>query len=69
MTKKVDVRVVADVPNPTVYAFDLKTTKARRWVEANVADERLYLGGRLIVGHRWARSLADGMIQDGLVVR
>lgn len=50
----------------SVFLFDLRTEAAREWVEANVHEERSYLGTALAVEHRFARDLARVMRDDGL---
>jgi len=53
----------------TVFLFNLLTDAARAWVEENVPDDAQYFGGALAVEPRYARDLAQGMIDDGMTVR
>lgn len=51
----------------TIFTFELLTTDAELWVEDAVVDP-MFMLGRLIVEHRYARALAEGMLNDGLEV-
>ena len=54
---------------PSVYLFVPLTPEARTWVDENVElEDWQWLGGGFGVDHRYAKDLADGMTQDGLVV-
>lgn len=53
----------------TIFAFDLRTQRARDWVQENVQDDAQFFGGQLMVEHRFAQDLAAGMQADGLVVQ
>jgi hypothetical protein len=66
----IDVLVEADGPMTPVYWFHLLTDKAREWIRNNVHVEswqRLHDG--IVVEHRYARVLAEGMRVAGLEVR
>ena len=52
----------------TLFLFRLLTDAARDWVEAHVDPEAQWFGGALVVEHRYARDLAQGMLDDGLAV-
>ncbi len=54
------------VKHGSIFRFVLLTDAARQWVEENVTDEHTMMGNALIVEHRYARDLADGMMKDGL---
>ncbi len=64
-TDLVDVVVTG---SGTIYLFALNTAASREWVEANVSDDRQFLGRRLAVEHRFVHRLIHGMEADGLVV-
>lgn len=53
----------------TIFLFRLLTDAAQAWVDEHVSDEAQFFGGALVVEHRFARNLADGMLGDGLEVR
>jgi hypothetical protein len=63
-TSTVDVTVEN---HGTLFLFRLRTEAAREWVEANVG-ESTFFGGALVCEHRFALSLAEGMLEDGLAV-
>jgi len=54
----------------SIFTATLHTQKAKTWVADNVGegDEITYWGGTLVIEHRYARDIADGMIADGLTV-
>lgn len=64
VTPTVDVRVANE---GTVFAFELLTDSAFSWVKEHVS-EPMFLGHTLVVEHRYAEPLADGMIAGGLEV-
>jgi hypothetical protein len=53
----------------SVFLFRLHTSAAREWVNDNVASDAMFFGDALAVEHRFAASVAAGMIQGGLEVR
>jgi hypothetical protein len=54
----------------TVFTFCPLTTAAKSWVEENVeAEAYQWLGNVLVVEHRFAWGLAEGMKDAGLVLR
>lgn len=54
----------------SIFLFELLTTQAREWVDQNVQPEGWQMFGHsLAVEHRYARQLADGMSEDGLVIQ
>ena len=53
----------------TVFAFELISSAARAWVDANVQGETSWLGDRLVVEHRYAGLLAEGLREAGFIVR
>lgn len=54
----------------TVFTFCPLTARAKTFIEDNVASESYqWLGGTLVVEHRYAWGLAEGMLSDGLVLR
>ncbi len=60
-----DVRVQNE---GTLYLFHLLTDAAQEWVEENVQGEAQLCAGALVVEHRYARDLANGMLAHGLEV-
>ena len=53
----------------TVYLVKPVTERAEQWIQDNVAGETTYLGDALAVEHRYIFDLAEGMAEDGLIVR
>ncbi len=51
----------------TIFTFEPRTRAAREWIADNVF-EPMWFGGALAVDHRYARPLAEGMLEAGLVV-
>lgn len=52
----------------SIYLFHLNTEAARTWVNEHVSEERTYFGAALAVEARYAPDLAQGMVDDDLVV-
>lgn len=52
----------------TIFLFRPQTERARRWLVEHVQADAQYYGGALVVEHRYAAELAEGMGQE-LVVR
>ncbi len=53
----------------SIFTFTPLTNAARNWIAENVqAESWQWLGGALAVDHHFARDLAQGMIDSGLVV-
>jgi len=52
----------------TIFLFHLHTDAAREWVGEYVPDPA-WFGESLAVEHRYARDLAQGMLDDGLVLQ
>lgn len=52
----------------TIFLFHLQTEVANDWVGEHVQDDAQYWGGALVVEHRYAMDLADGMLDAGLEV-
>lgn len=64
--RRPDVRVEN---HGTIYLFRIQSSRAARWVKAQVQTEPWqWLGNGLSVDHRYARDLAAGMAADGLCV-
>ena len=53
----------------SIYLFHLQSTAAEAWVDENVSSESTMFGGALVVEHRYAYQLVEGMIDDGLTVQ
>ena len=60
-----DVRIIG---RGTVYLFLLGTDQAREWVDEHVCDDHQMFGRGLVVEHRYAAALAEGMRDDGLEI-
>ena len=59
---------VADVSvtnEGTVFTFRPLTARAKQWLRENVEEDAMYLGDALIVEHRYAMTLADGLMDEG----
>lgn len=52
----------------TIFLFHLHSEEAVAWVDENV-PEPLWFGKALAVEHRYAEDLAQGMLDDGLVLQ
>ncbi len=53
----------------TLFLFRPLTDRAKDWITANVQSDALWFGDALVVEHRYATSLAEGMCGDGLVLQ
>ena len=54
----------------TVFLFNPLTERAKDWIDDNVSSESWqWLGTTLVVDHRYAWGLAEGMNDAGLVLR
>jgi hypothetical protein len=53
----------------SIFLFRPHTDAATDWIEEHVQPDAQWFGGGLVVEHRYARDLADSMLQDGLDVR
>lgn len=66
------VRVAADVivhNGGTIFQFEPVTAAGKDWINSNVESEPWqWFGSTLVVDHRHAGPLAEGMIEAGLVV-
>jgi hypothetical protein len=52
----------------TLYTFCPLTLRAKEWIDEHVQNERQWFGHALMVEHRYAWGLAQGMKDDGLVL-
>lgn len=52
----------------SMFTFELCTEAAKQWVDENVTDPMFMGSTVLVVDHRYARPLADGMMESGLRV-
>ncbi len=52
----------------TLYTFCPLTLQAKEWIDEHVQDDAQWFGYALIVEHRYAWGLAQGMKDDGLVL-
>ena len=53
----------------SIFLFSPLTPDAHNWFAANIGDEAQWFCGQLIVEWRYAESIANGLINDGLVVK
>jgi len=53
----------------TIFLFRLLTDAARQFVALNVQDDAQFVGSALVVEHRFAWDLAQGMMAQGLQLR
>ncbi len=51
-----------------IIMFELRTNEAKEWWSGNIKDAQKF-GGRYAVEHRYAGSVIEGMMADGLNVR
>ena len=63
--RDVDVRVTNE---GNLILFEPCTLAAREWLNLHVPTEATYWAGQLVVEHRYAYDLADGMASDGLTL-
>ena len=52
----------------TLFLFCPLTTRAKRWIDKHVQSDALWFGSALVVEHRFALGLAEGMKDAGLVL-
>jgi len=52
-----------------IFLFHLFTDAAREWCGEHIPNDAQWFGGALAVEHRYAQDVAQGMLDDGLVVR
>lgn len=62
---RIDVRLE---DHGTIFLFHPLTVDAHEWLLENVSDDAIYWGDALVVEHRYARQLAEGMKRGGLHV-
>ena len=53
----------------TVFVFCPLTSRAKEWVDEHVQPDATWFGNALIVEHRFAWGLAQGMKDAGLVLK
>jgi hypothetical protein len=53
----------------TLYTFCPLTLRAKEWIDEHVQDDAQWFGHALIVEHRYAWGLAQGMKDEGLELR
>jgi len=65
---EVDIRVQNE---GTIFLFFPVSESGKAWIAENIGtgEDRTYWGEALVVEHRYARGLAEGIVGDGLVVR
>lgn len=52
----------------TVFLFNPLTSRAKEWLSENVQPDAQWFGTTLVVEHRYAWALAQGMQREGLVL-
>ena len=52
----------------TLFLFHANTQIGREWIHEHVPSDATYWAGSLVVEARYAGDLADGMVDDGLVL-
>ena len=52
----------------TVFLFCPLTCRGKEWIDENVQSDALWFGSALVVEHRFAWGLAQGMKDAGLVL-
>ena len=52
----------------TVFTFYPLTPQAKAWIDENVQDDAQWFGNALVVEHRYAWGLAEGMLSEGLIL-
>jgi hypothetical protein len=71
MSSSQAVHVVPDVlvhNEGTLFLFCPLTARAKRWIDEYVQPDALWFGSALVVEHRFAWGLAQGMNDAGLVL-
>ncbi len=53
----------------TLYTFSPLTARAKEWIAEHVQPDAQWFGNALVVEHRYAWGLAQGMKDDGLVLQ
>lgn len=66
MSTRTDVKVQNE---GSIFLFHPLTKSADAWIEEHVAEGALYYGNALVVEHRYALDVAQGMLDDGLIVK
>ena len=52
----------------TVFVFCPLTPRAKKWIDEHVQSDAQWFGNALVVEHRYAWGLAEGMKDEGLVL-
>jgi len=53
----------------SIVLFELISEPAKVWVSEKVSDDAQWFGHQLVVEHRYAEDIVNGMREDGLEVR
>lgn len=67
-------QVVPNIPDVlvcnegTVFLFCPRTSRGKGWIDEHVQPDALWFGNTLVVEHRYAWGLAQGMKDAGLVL-
>jgi hypothetical protein len=68
---KIELKATPDVlvrNEGTVFLFCLLTPRAKEWIDEHVQSDTRWFGNALVVEHRYAWGLAEGMKNEGLVL-
>lgn len=52
----------------TIFLFCPLTTRAKTWIDEHVQEDAQWFGNALVVEHRFAWALLEGMKDEGLVL-
>lgn len=52
----------------SIFLFQPLSEAAREWIGEHVPEDATWFGGALVVEHRYASDLAQGMVDDDLEV-
>jgi hypothetical protein len=68
---KIEARRTPDIlvrNEGTVFLFCPLTPRAKEWIDERVQSDAQWFGNTLVVEHRYAWGLAEGMKDEGLVL-
>jgi hypothetical protein len=68
---KIEAKIAPDVlvrNEGTVFLFCPLTAQAKEWIDEHVQSDAQWFGNALVVEHRYALGLAEGMKDEGLVL-
>lgn len=53
----------------TLFLFRAETERGKEWINLHIPSDATYWAGQLVVEHRYAYDLAEGMANDGLALQ